>query len=293
MPLRTKRSSSARLRSMPWHLRSLLELSSARPFGWTNASAWSRERQDCQRNVQPPLRCSDPTPFAPTQPPQCNVKTACTQAGDHDEDSAVMIGCRQYGRRPHRTVHSIARRRPGHEIPEVERKSKQAMNHLQEQRLALAKRLIERLRQETSPLPLFHEERPVLLSALDLLVQEQTRSYTVLIPIRIPTTSRTSPSEKRYVTRFLRRWKQYWQARQAGDAVYELELVQEERDEDAGGVFFELTFSVGRKLTAQEKRWLEEQPGVVTVQYVRDIEEDFPAAPTGEGSDGRRSERAG
>lgn len=167
------------------------------------------------------------------------------------------------------------------------------MNHLQEQRFALATRLIERLRQETSPFPLFDEERQVLLSALDLLIQEQTRSYTVLIPIRIPTTSRTTPSEKRYVTRFLRRWNQYWQASQSGEAVFELELVQEERDEDAGGVFFELTFSVGCKLSAQEKRWLEEQPGVVTVQYVRDVEEDFPAAPTGEGADGRRSEPPG
>jgi hypothetical protein len=162
------------------------------------------------------------------------------------------------------------------------------MNHLQEQRLALAKQLIERLRQETSPLPLFDEERQLLLSALDLLIQEQNRSYTLLIPIRIPTTSRTTPSEKRYVTRFLRRWNQYWQASQAGDAGYELELVQEERDEDACGVFFELTFRVGRKLSAQEKRWLEEQPGVIAVQSVRDVEEDFPAAPTREGTDGRR-----
>jgi hypothetical protein len=167
------------------------------------------------------------------------------------------------------------------------------MNPLQEQRLALAKRLIERLRQEPSPLPLFDEERQLLLSALDLLIQEQNRSYTVLIPIRIPTTSRTTPSEKRYVTRFLRRWNQYWQARQAGEAFYELELVQEERDEDAGGVFFELTFSVGRKLAAQEKRWLEEQPGVVTVQYVRDAEEDFPAAPPREVADGRCIELPG
>jgi len=166
------------------------------------------------------------------------------------------------------------------------RKPKQAMKPLQEQRLALAKRLIERLYQEPSTLPLFDEESQLLLSALDLLIQEQNRSYTVLIPLRIPATSRATPSEKRYVTRFLRRWNQYWQASQAGEAGYELELLQEERDEDAGGVFFELTFSVGRKLSAQEKRWLEEQPGVVTAQDVRDAEEDFPAAPTSEGADG-------
>jgi hypothetical protein len=158
------------------------------------------------------------------------------------------------------------------------------MQHLS--RLALARRLTERLRQEPSPLPLFDEERQVLLSALDLLIYEQTRSNTVLIPIRIPTTSRTAASEKRYVTRFLRRWTAYWQASQPGEATDALELVQEQRDEDAGGVFFELTFSAGRKLSAQEKRWLEEQPGVVTVQYLRVVEEDFPALPTREGTSG-------
>lgn len=158
------------------------------------------------------------------------------------------------------------------------------MQHLS--RLALARRLTERLRQETSPLPLFDEERQVLLSALDLLISEQTRSYTVLIPIRIPTTSRTAASEKRYVTRFLRRWAAYWQMSQAREATDALELVQEQREEDAGGVFFELTFSAARKLSAQEKRWLEEQPGVLTVRYLRDVEEDFPALPTREGTAG-------
>jgi hypothetical protein len=53
------------------------------------------------------------------------------------------------------------------------------------------------------------------------------------------------------VTHFLRKWNAYWQRSWGEEEAGELELVQEERDEDAAGVFFELTFSVGRKLSAQ------------------------------------------
>ncbi len=154
------------------------------------------------------------------------------------------------------------------------------MNHRQEQRVLQARQLQERLRLEPSMPPLFDEERQILLEALDLSISEQTRTFTVCIPIRIPATCRTAPSEKRFVTRFLRRWNKYWQACHAQEEeARELELVQEERDEDAEGVFFELTFCVGRKLSAREKQWLEAQPGVVTVFYVREVEEDFPPEP--------------
>jgi hypothetical protein len=138
---------------------------------------------------------------------------------------------------------------------------------------------MDRLRQETPTLPLFDEERQLLLAALDLFLQEQARTYMVCIPIRIPATHRTLPSEKRFVTGFLRRWNEHWQSSQDPEATWELELVREERDEGGEGVFFELTFCMGRKLWAQEKAWLEDQPGVVTVLSVRDAEEDFPQAP--------------
>jgi hypothetical protein len=144
------------------------------------------------------------------------------------------------------------------------------MNRTQDRHIHLAERLRERLRQDTQELLLLDEERQILLAALDLFVREQARTYTVLI--RMPATSRTPQSEKRYVTRSLRRWYAYWQTSGGEEEAGVPELVEEERDEDAAGVFFELTFCVGRKPSAQEKQWLEQQPGVVAVRYVREDE---------------------
>jgi hypothetical protein len=140
------------------------------------------------------------------------------------------------------------------------------------------------LRRGQSTTRLSEEERQILLDALALSIAEQTHPYTICIPLRIPATHCTPASEKRFVTRFLRRWQAHWLDSQPQEESAGPELVQEERDEDAGGVFFELTFSVGRKVSAQEKQWLEEQPGVVTVFYVREDEEDFPPHPTPAGA---------